>query len=389
MAAMSSVSDPLHVPVTTPKYRYLVCDLITDSMITSLPLTGVTFDRRVSRAGSFKAQWRISNRAQALSADALTKSCGRLALWVLRNNRLWWGGIIWNAIGGVSTRSYDTIDLQAATFDSYPERRYIISDWEQETGLSSPYKIMQYWDAMQSDAYGDIGMEVDSNRINNDYGNFIDQEFKYLDMITYAQMIKAHTDDVPGCDYTIDVYLDAAGNRIKSVRTASRFIDILDSQSLVVSGYKMPSWNFSRDSVGMGTVFRTQTDAQQGNVGTDQPPMTSTEYFAQELLDNGWPRLDMVQHVESPPLKNQAYLNFRNQHWGQRRTGIKDVSTYEVNLDTSEWHPNLIGQKITLKHSQKDLWRPGETAVFAPSVVEFTPPEKGQPERVRFSVDEG
>lgn len=373
--------------INTPQYRYLVCDLVTDRLLTSLPLTGVSFDRRLSRAGEFKAQWKIANRDQAILADQITKWGGRLAIWAVRNSQLWWGGVLWSAKGSASSRSYDTVDLQAATFESYPSRRYLTYDWAEDTSLTMPYKVMQIWEAMQADAYGDIGMLVDDARVSNQSTAFLEQEFNYKDMVTYGSMIQAYTDAEDGIDYTIDVYFDDNGARTKAVRTGRSFAEI-ESLPLVLSGFKIPTWSFTRDSVGMGTVFRSQMDADDGNTASDQEPLSSTEYYAQALLDEGWPRLDQVRQVDRLPGTNLAALNANNSAWGARRAGIKDVVQYEVDLSDTQWHPNLIGQPVTIKRSANDLWRPGETATVYPAVVQFTPAEKGQPERVTFAMDD-
>ena len=375
------------VSVSTPQYRYLVCDLVTDRLLTSLPLTGVQFDRRLSRAGEFKGQWQIPNRDQAILADQITKWGGRLALWVIRNGQLWWGGVLWSAKGSASSRSYSTVDIQASTFESYPYRRFLTYDWFEDSGLTMPYKVMEIWQAMAVDSYGDIGVVADDARVSNQTTAWLAQDFIKLEMVTYGAMIQAFTDAENGIDYTIDVYFDDAGVRTKSVRTGRSFAEI-DSLPLVISGYKIPSWAFTRDSVGMGTVFRSQMDADDGNATADQKPLSSNEYWASDLLDDGWPRLDQVRQVDRLPGANLATLNANNKAWGQRLSGIKDVVQYEVDLSDTQWHPNLIGQPVTIKRSLNDLWRPGETTTVYPAVVQFTPAEKGQPERVTFAMND-
>lgn len=391
MAASSAFSDDqFRYPVGTPTYQYLVCDLLTDQLQASLPLTGVSFDRRLSRVGDFKGQWKISTRAQALQADTISRGCGRYALWVLRNKRLWWGGILWSAEGSVSTRNYDIIDISGATFDSYTYRRYLDFDFTASPVTDITIEIASTWDAMQQESvHSDLGAIIDFDPVNL-AGAAFPQEFLQSDLKTYGEVIETFTDSDPGCDYTIDVYATSNGDRVKRVRVAGSFRDIEVENRLALSGYRIPAWKFKRDSAGMGTRFQAWGDPQESNVGTAQAPVNSGAEFALDLLNDGWPYLDVSINVGAVPPGASQYVPILDNYVNAMKdqfSGIRDVVSYEVDLGTSEWHPNLIGQNILLKHSKNDLWKPGQTSVVTPVVASFTPPDRGQPERVAFTID--
>jgi hypothetical protein len=391
LASSATFSDDQYrYPVDTPIYQYLVCDLLTDQLQVTPPLSGVQFDRRLSRTGSFKGQWKVSNRQQALQADSVTKNGGRYALWVLRNKRLWWGGILWSAKGSISTRSYDVIDIQAATFDSYLDHRYLDATWP-ISGVDLTSRVVNIWNYVQGFAGSNIGM-LTNGPIANLAGNTPKQDYLISDQQTYSSVIKAATDQDPGVDYTIDVFRDSAGARTKRVRVAGSFRDVEVINRMSVSGYRIPSWAFSRDATKTGTVFTAWGDPQEGNVGTAQVPIAGNQARAQELLDAGWPRLDVIENigpVSSNPGQAVTDLTEYAISMRDRLKGIRDIVSYDVDLSTSEWHPNLIGQNIVMRHSQRDLWRPNERSVITPVVATFTPPDRGQPERVAFTIDGG
>lgn len=382
--------ENLTVPVNTPTYRYLVCDLLTDQLWASVPFTNVTFDRRVSRAGGWKGSMRISNRAQALQADTISSNCGRLAVWVLRNKSLWWGGILWNAKAGISTKTYDTVDFQGATFESYADRNEIDTDWAVDSSKDMTHKVMDIWNTLQSDPQADIGVYANYANAANLAGTYLPVAFAESDRLSYAEMIEAYTDDPSaGIDYTISVYIDENGNRTKTLRTAGAFKDIPASAPPVISGYRIPSWNISRDTANMGTRFRAWVDAQVSNVGEETKPLSSAIYTAADLYAEGWPRLDVSERLDGTFTPNLGtwYANTYASLMKRRQSGIRDVVSYDVDLSTTGWHPNLIGQQVVIKHSKRDLWRPGETTVQYPVVAEFSAPERGNPERVTFTFD--
>jgi hypothetical protein len=389
-ASATFSDDSYRIPVKEPEYRYLVCDLLTDNLIATLPLSGVTMDRRVSRVGELRGVWNIPNRAEAIKADLITKQVGRLALWVTRNKRLWWGGIMGSAQGKANSRTYDSIDVQAASFETYPFKRDIDADWAADPITDAAVKVKQIWDSMQAqNAASNVGVLTNAGYANLS-GATLAQDFVMSDLKKYGEMIQTYTDSDPGCDYTIDVYIDDNGIRRKRLRTAGSFALVQTTNRLAISGYRVPSWAFTRDSSNTGTRFRAWGDPQDDNVGEEQQPVHSSYQLATDLIAQGWPWIDVQADVGTVPTAPAQHLPILNSYAisaRNRYAGIRDVVQYEVDLATSEWHPNLIGQNVMIKHSKKDLWRPGQTAVITPVVVQFTPPDRGQPERVTFTID--
>ena len=109
-------------------YRYLLCDLLTDTPLASLPLSGVSFDRRISRVGSFSGRLEASTPALVALGKLAHAYAGRSALWVYRDNSLWWGGIPWTVQPRQGPRGGVEVAVQAATFDSYAHHRRLYAD---------------------------------------------------------------------------------------------------------------------------------------------------------------------------------------------------------------------------------------------------------------------
>lgn len=113
-------------------YRYLTTDLLSNTVIGELPLTGVTWGQALNAAGNFNGHMMLSdsriqnvlgtyNASNVFTLDYVTTPA-KTGLYVERDGVIVWGGVIW-------ARTYDsssqTLSLVAREFESYLERRRI------------------------------------------------------------------------------------------------------------------------------------------------------------------------------------------------------------------------------------------------------------------------
>lgn len=113
-------------------YRYLTTDLLSNTIIGELPLTGCTWGQALNAAGNFNGHMMLSdsriqnvlgtyNASNVFTLDYVTTP-SKTGLYVERDGVIVWGGIIW-------ARTYDsgsqTLSLVAREFESYFERRRI------------------------------------------------------------------------------------------------------------------------------------------------------------------------------------------------------------------------------------------------------------------------
>jgi len=107
--------------ITPAEYRYYVADLLTNNVIGEIPFTGVSFERALSRAGSFSGEIPVIEATAPLNLYESTMP-GKTALYVLRNGVCVWGGIIWS-------RSYNpmnkTLQIDGQEFISYLYHRAV------------------------------------------------------------------------------------------------------------------------------------------------------------------------------------------------------------------------------------------------------------------------
>lgn len=366
-----------------PTYRYLLCDLLTDQKLATLPLSGVRFDRRISRTGSLQGGFMAPTRDLVEMGKLCKAYAGRSALWVYRNNALWWGGVLWTANARQGARGPVAMALQAATFDSYAHHRELYEDRvyaNEDQGNIIP----DLWQAIQDDPRGNIGVVADFQPT----GVLRDRTYLASEKAKVGKLIEDLGDVIDGPEHTIDVFTDSAGNRVKSLRvglqlgsTEARTV----FQRAVRGGGRVVEWEDISDAVDGGTTFQTRGDALNPNVGEDSEPLLSERVYRLDLLADGWPLLD--QSADYPGVIEQATLDGYAQAMADQLGGSMPTQGYTVEVGNTGWNPNRLGDMVRLK--LKDLWHDTtlDTAV-RPVGCEVTPGAKGQPEQVKLLLGE-
>lgn len=107
--------------ITPAEYRYYVTDLLTNNVIGEIPFTNVSYERALSKAGSFSGSIPVIEATAPLNLYESTMP-GKTALYILRNGVCVWGGIIWS-------RSYNptnkTLQIDGQEFISYLYHRAV------------------------------------------------------------------------------------------------------------------------------------------------------------------------------------------------------------------------------------------------------------------------
>lgn len=115
------------------EYRYFLCDLNTNTLLTEAPFKSVSFSRSIREAGTFSGDIPITADTYNLSLYENTMP-GKTALYVTRKSGngpevCVWGGIVW-------ARSYNIKDrvlgVEASEFTSYLYHRVAWRTWSNE-----------------------------------------------------------------------------------------------------------------------------------------------------------------------------------------------------------------------------------------------------------------
>jgi len=191
----------------TTTYRYLFADLLTNSILAELPITGVNFTQQLNTSGTFTGHLLLSGvDAEALNVSAGTIP-GRTAIYVDRNGVLVWGGVLWN-------REYNsteqTLTFQAREFESYFERRKITTTqvFNNVDQLTIANTLINQ---AQSTTAGNIGVTTTVATS----GVLVSRTYYGYELKNVYQGIQDLSKQLNGFDFNILVAYDGGGNPTK------------------------------------------------------------------------------------------------------------------------------------------------------------------------------
>ena len=264
-------------------YRYLFADLLTNTIIGELPLTGVSFTQQLNQAGTFQGHVLLS----ALSANEFNVSNATIpakcALYVDRDGTLVWGGVIWN-------RSYNSTSQQlsfsAREFESYLERRRITStvSYNNQDQLSIAQSLVSL---AQSVPYGNIGIQIGSETS----GVTLSRTYYSYELKTYYQALQDLSRATDGFDFNIQVAYNGSGQPTKTLVLGYPRIGIVYSTNLTtVPTFEFPAGNvveyeYPEDgSIAANTVYALGAGSNEGKL------IQSVQYTSK--FADGWALLE-------------------------------------------------------------------------------------------------
>jgi hypothetical protein len=278
-------------------YRYLFADLLTNSIIAELPLTGVQFTQQLNQAGTAQGHILLSG-IDADNYNAITGTTpARTAIYIDRNGTLVWGGVIWG-------REYDSdsqqLKITAREFESYFEHRYITTTtaFTNQDQLAIARNLLTQ---AQSAPSGNIGVQVGTETS----GILLSRTYYSYEYKQVYQAIQDLAKQDDGFDFNIQVAYDGSGNPSKTlVLGYPRIGTLYSSSSATIPVFELPASNIvnyqlSEDaSVIANTVYAIGAGSNEGKL--TQTATDSTN------LSNGWPLLEIQTNYSD--VTDSAYL---------------------------------------------------------------------------------
>lgn len=268
----------------TTTYRYLFADLLTNSIIAELPLTGVTFTQQLNQAGTLQGHLLLSGMATAQFNVNASTVPGRTAIYVDRNGTLVWGGVIW---GRTYNSAEQRLTLTAREFESYFERRRITQtvDFANVDQLVIARTLI---DDAQNVASGDIGVITGSETS----GVLVSRTYYNYELKGVYPAIQDLSRAEDGFDFNIQVAYDPI--TFEPIKTfvlgyprSGTVYDINDPQAFV---FIFPAGNIVEYEYPEDGAIAANTVYALG-AGSNEAKLIET---AQEttFLANGWPLLE-------------------------------------------------------------------------------------------------
>jgi hypothetical protein len=276
-------------------YTYLACDLMTNAILAELPLSSVSYENRLNGAGTFTGALMLGDpRVAAIDPIGSTQEA-RTALYVKRDNRLVWGGILW-------TRRYDSntklLQLGGQEFWSYFAHRIIVPpSLGQIVYLATDQIVIATF--LLNNAMGVPGGNPGSKATPPSGFQFAGQlncggvaglvDFQAFDyeLKTVSSEVETLAQAQAGFDFAVDVAFDANGNPAKYItfNYPRRGIGVGNSGLVFDSPGNIMSYQWPEDGTKMANSVYLY-GAGAGNT------MLRASQADPSLLDAGYPLLD-------------------------------------------------------------------------------------------------
>lgn len=363
-------------------YRAIFCDLLTDRTIDILPLRGVSVDDYIGKAGSLSGTIPVPNAELASRARRIEE--GRTSVYLERGGDLWWGGILWTSTLKSSDKGVLTLDVQAATFDSYAGRRRI-----REAVPSSPAGLpmdqlelaRELWRHLQASPGGDIGVTYGGETS----GTLRNVSWRDGDETVYSEALDQLAAMDGGFEYHIAVYRDpATGQRTRRLRLGSPRITTSSADLVLDRPGTVLSYSFPRDATRGGTTARARGASVNTNQAQESRPLCSSEAVAQDLIDARYPRVDLSFDHNS--VTDLAVLDSLATAELEQARGAVVIPALTIRLDGLV-PPALLGRTARVRIT--DEWfREGLDARYRIVGFRIAPAERGRPDTAELYLEE-
>ncbi|MER5783734.1 hypothetical protein ABT104_18725 [Streptomyces mobaraensis] len=363
--------------MSAPSYRALFCDLRSDQLLDVLPLQGVSLDDYIGKTGTASGTIPITNAGIAERVRAAVVP-GRTALWLERGREIWWGGIVWTTSLQSSTRGFLTMQVQAATFDSYLDHR-MLTDTLDSKGVDQYDIVRTLLDYVQGTPGGDIGITYDGapSKVLRD------RTYSRYDLPKIRDLINQLAGVENGFEWRIAAYRHPeSGRRVKELQLGS---PIRTGTTEIVLDHPGPvlSYTWPVDATAQANGWQSRGATDNHNQAADSHPIMSELLVADADIAAGWPRLDGSSDYST--VSTQSVLDAHARaDWTRARAPLT-IPDVTVRVDGTIT-PALLGATVRLRI--RDLWWPQTLDQrFRVVGLAITPPERGRPETAKLYLE--
>ncbi|MFM9368062.1 hypothetical protein [Streptomyces sp. Da 82-17] len=364
--------------MSTSRYRILVCDLRSDRLLDVLPLTGVSIEDYIGKSGSLSGTVPVPNRELADRARSVLVPA-RTALWVERDRRIWWGGVLWSVNPKSDERGQVSVEVQAGTFDTYLDHR-MLRTTHRARGVDQLDIARDLVDYAQAQPGGDIGLAYDTELS----GVKRSRTFSASDQPKIRELLDKLAGAEDGFEWRVRCYRDEnSGARVKLLDLGYPRIDRGGDDVVLAHPGRLLSYSFAADGTTVANVWQARGASDNRNQAAASKPLLSELLVAEQDLADGWPRLDGSSDHQSVDDRQVLAEHARAEAALARRpTVIPEVT---VHLD-SGISPDLLGRYVRLRI--RDEWfAEGFDTRHRVVGISVTPPERGAGESAQLTLE--
>ncbi|MEV8056568.1 poly-gamma-glutamate hydrolase family protein [Streptomyces antimycoticus] len=368
---------PEEAAMAPGEYRVLFTDLLTDQVADVLPVSGLSFDDYIGKSGSLSGSIPVPDSDMATRVRTAVIP-GRTAVWVERDTELWWGGILWTATPATDDRGAVSVDIQAATFDSYLDHRTLLETrtYTARDQLDIARDLVAY---VQSADGGDIGIQMDSHTS----GVKRDRTFSQYDAARVGDLLRELAEADQGFEWRIGVYRDGSGNRSKALELGFPTLHGGTESAMLTYPGNVLSYSWPQDATGLANVWQARGASASTNQAAEGVPVMSSVMTSATDLANGWPRMDGVSDYSSVSVKS-TLDDYARADLARARKAIV-IPAVRVRLDAGV-SPAIIGGPARLRIY--DTWFPeGLDVTYRVVGMRVDPEERGRAESAELYLE--
>lgn len=364
-----------------------------------------SFDCEISRlaryvspkVGELQIVIPVPNNEVGEDAGRVFHGAGRMSMYVYRDEEIWWGGFMDEAIVS-SDGEYPVINVTGSTFESYPDRREARTD-EKLTQMEQVDIATWLWKYMQKSKGGDILVDTPSQKAS---GRKRDMSWKRSDAKTVGSILKEVSNRADGFEWMIECYLDDSGMRNRKLVTGYPTIGRPSSGFMLTFPGNVITYSIT-DSASDGAVsFQARgkspdpvgTPAKSGGVGAKpserQDPIMSKIVTDDALIKAGYTLTDAT--IDRPSVSKVSTLD----DWAELAKDLRSgpMTLPDVTCRMDGFTQGVLGSIVKLRINDY-LWPVSSTGApgFSTSVrvigYEVDPGEFGADDIVKLIFESG
>lgn len=361
-----------------PGYRILLCDLLTDRLIDSLPVQGLSIDDFIGKTGRLTGTVPLANEA---IADRARRALipGRTALWVERGREICWGGILWTLNLAADSRGRLGAQIQAGGWESYLYRRLLLDSMTGED-IDQAQIVRDLIDYAQAMPGGDIGITYDTAQ----HGVLRDRTYLRYDHARIGDLIDDLAAAEDGFEWRIASYRDSTGRRVKNLELGHPVLRTGASDLVLTHPGPIVSYVWPTDATTLATGWQARGASTNRNQAAQSVPLLSPVLIDTAAIEGGWPRLDGSS--DHTTVERQSTLDAHARVGALAARAPVTIPEITVRLADGVVSPALLGATVRIRI--RDLWHPDTLdARYRVVGMSITPPERGRDETARLYLE--
>jgi hypothetical protein len=268
-------------------YQLLVCDLMTDTRLEVLPISGVSWDDYIGKTGSLSGTLPVSSSAMAQRIRE-TALPGRTMLHLMEDGQLAWSGVLWTRTRQRDARGFYSCAIQAGGLEGYfRSHRLLFADLV-AVGADQFDIARQLITYAQAQAGGNLGVELDASLS----GVLRDRSYSRYDLPWIGNALDQLASTQGGFEWRIQVWADSAGVRRRSLRLGYPTLTVGGADMVLDSPGPVTTYSLPEDATAMANSWQSRGASTGTDMGAEQVPLMSALLTTPSDWSAGWPRLD-------------------------------------------------------------------------------------------------